>query len=1045
MSSSRTVIITGGSFPRLLIKSQTMRHLVVRLFIASFAIAACAQNPLNPGPTRVLGALRPNQASVNPNLVEGRELFNPTWIALDTSASPPILYVSDTGNNRVLAWRNAAAAQNGLKADLVIGQRDMESTTALGPGTSLSTGLAAPSGLAVDAQGNLWVADSGNNRVLRFPRPFQQPPQEFAIPDRVIGQVNFNSRAANGGQPGPTERGLHTATTSDVFQVGLLLDSAQNLWVSDPNNHRVLRFPASELTGNNPRADLVLGQQNFNTRTTQTGPSARVLKTILNFPSGLAMDPGGRLYVADSHSRVVVYVPPFRDGLEASRIAGLMGGTQPPPPATSVNNRALGVRGDTGALVPPECVFMLGGSLAVVDRAAHRIVQYPPFEQWPPEATQFSPTMQTVIGQADFTSFRAWGGSNGPSAGGFSFPLSAAPAAGGNELFVSDSGSHRVLRLSGPPSFRTALQVFGQDTFEQGAPNLLEGREFHFFAGFATSGSLRFGDGVGMAFDGDRLYVADPRNHRVLGFRDARRMQNGAPADIVIGQDDLRKNLINAPSNDPNVTTDLTLFLPAGVAVDANGDLYVADSGNSRVLRFPRPFDQPPGTRHRANLVLGQTGFTTKITDATARNMARPFGLAFTGDGSLLVSDAVHNRVLFFARPPGGDFTSGQNATIVFGQPDFISSGTSADPRRFFSPRGIAVDTDDRLYVADTGRGRIAIFDRAPAAGTDPTPAFSIGGLSSPHGVYVSPHTGEIWATDTTQNRCQRYRLFNDLTQNPSPTLTIPAATPLGVAQDRFGNLFVADAANRIAIHVPTVGIANGANFVNSAVRPLAPNTFISLFSTGARFSEERFDFSTVPIPKELGDVQVTLAGKALPITLVTPTQINALTTNDVPTSGNAEVIVSRVSSGQILAAGSVPMTSVAPGLFTVAANGVGQIAALNQDNTINSASNPARRGSVIQVFGTGPGVISGAPPDGDFPGSAIPGPVPDVLIGTAFVPPENIQYSGLAPSLVGVWQINVRIPENVAPGNSVPFVIRLSSVTNTQPPQMTTIAVRQQ
>lgn len=1036
----------GRQFPRLPFTSPKMRNTVLPCLIASCAVVASfAQTPLNLTPTRVLGSLRPNQATVNPNLVEGRELFSPTWIALDNSVSPPILYVSDTGNNRVLAWRNAASAQNGQKADLVIGQRDFESTTPLGPGTTLSTGLRAPSGLAVDAQGNLWVADAGNNRVLRFPQPFNQPAQEFATPDMVIGQVNFNSRAANGGSTtGPTASGIQTVSGSDVFQVGLMFDPSRNLWVSDPVNHRVLRFPSSVLTANNPSADLVLGQFEFNTRATST---SRIGKTNLNFPSGMAIDAGGRLYVADALSRVMVYFPPFRNGLEASRIAGLVvtGGGQPPPPATAVNNRALGVTGVATDLVPPECIFFIGNNLTVVDRAANRIVQYAPVEQWPVEATQFSPSMQAVIGQSDFTSFRAWSGAATPTGSGFSFPLSAVPAANGNELYVADSGSHRILRLSGPPSFRTPLQVFGQDNLEQAAANLIEGREFHFFAGFATvSGSTaRFGNGAGVAFDGDRLYVADTQNHRILGFRDARRLQNGAPADLVIGQDDFRKNIVNAPTGNANSPTDINLFLPAGVAVDANGDLYVADSGNSRVLRFPKPFDQPPGARQRANLVIGQTGFTVKITDATARNMARPFGIAFTGDGSLLVSDAVHNRVLFFPRPAGGDFTSGQNATIVFGQPDFISSASGAQNQRLFSPRGIAVDTDDRLYVADTGRARVAIFDRAPAAGIDPPVVFSIGGLSSPHGVYVSPRTGEIWATDTINNRCFRYRLFNELTQNPQPTYTIPAITPLGVAQDRFGNLFVADAANRVAIHVPTVGIANGANFVNIASRALAPNTFVSFF--GVNFAEERFDFSTLPIPKELGDVQVTLAGKALPLTVVTPTQINAIVTNDAQTSGNAELLISRVSTGQLLAAGTVPMTAVAPGLFTAATNGTGQIAALNQDNSVNSASNPAPRGSIIQVFGTGIGPIVGAPPDGEIPGTAVPGPIPEVIIGTGLVPPANIQYSGLAPTLVGLWQINVRIPENIPPSATVPFVVRLNSIPNNQLPQLTTIAVRQQ
>jgi len=66
---------------------------------------------LNNLPSRVLGHPNPEQisnvVSFTPNLVEGRELYQPEGIALDASVTPPIVYVSDTGNNRVLAWKNA--------------------------------------------------------------------------------------------------------------------------------------------------------------------------------------------------------------------------------------------------------------------------------------------------------------------------------------------------------------------------------------------------------------------------------------------------------------------------------------------------------------------------------------------------------------------------------------------------------------------------------------------------------------------------------------------------------------------------------------------------------------------------------------------------------------------------------------------------------------------------------------------------------------------------------------------------------------------------
>ncbi len=1057
--SSRANALSVGPY----ISMSTKQLVSFCAVVAALSVSAFGQSPLNQAPSRVLGTPGLTVSNNNPNYVDGREMYSPIGVALDTTVSPPILYVADGGNNRVLAWRNAASAQNGARADLVIGQRDFTSTLPQNPGAadSLSSGFAVPSGLAVDSGGNLYVADAGNNRVLRFPQPFAQQ-GGLIVPDIVIGQPTFTSRANNGGSSTPTETGLSTSTTTaGTQQIGIYIDAGQALWVTDALNHRVLRFPASVLNRNNPPADLVLGQANFNTRTTATGASARINKRILNTPSGITMDSAGRVFVTDDLSRLVAYFPPFVSGMESGRIAGVVvtGQGRPPAPPTIVNNVALGAVG-TGGSITPAGVFALGAGVAVADRAANRIVQYAPVDEWPAEAQQFSPPMSAVIGQPDFTAFAANAGQGGTNAVGLSLAITGVSAPGGNEIYVADTANHRVVRFSGPPTFSNALQVFGQDFLTQGSPNLLEGREFFFFNGYTniTGVSAVSGRGPGIAFDGDRVYVADTYNHRVLGFRDAKAFKGGDYADIVIGQDNRLLGVLNAPSNNANVATDSSLYLPAGVAVDANGDLYVADSGNSRILRFPRPFDQPPQNRQQANLVLGQAGFSGKFTDPTSRTMSYPYGLAFTANGSLLASDAVHNRVLFFARPDGGDFTNGQDAALVFGQPDFSTSATNtSDPRRLVSPHGIAVDTDDRLYVCDTGRARVVIYDRAPVAGIDPTPAFQIQrasatattNINSPHSVFVSRLTGEIWVTNTRGDTVLRYPLYNQLTQNPVPDYTIRIAAPLAVAQDQFGNLYVGDARSRIAIHYPTAGLSNAGNFVPTSTRPMAPNTYLSVFRTGAPFSAETVQFSTIPMPTSLIDVQVLLNSKPLPLHFVSPDQINALITNDSPTSGNAEVLVVRQSTGQILAATTVPMGPVAPALFTSPAGGNGQLAAINQDGTQNSQGSPAPRGSVVELYGTGLGALSGAPPDGEPPGGQVPGPVPDVILGTQFLGSENILYSGLSPSLIGVWQINIRIPESVGlpvpAGTPVPLSVRLNSVPNNLLPQRTFVYVKQQ
>ena len=97
-----------------------------------------------------------------------------------------------------------------------------------------------------------------------------------------------------------------------------------------------------------------------------------------------------------------------------------------------------------------------------------------------------------------------------------------------------------------------------------------------------------------------------------------------------------------------------------GLAVDPQGRLYVADSGNGRVLRFPAPFAYTGGGQEKADLVLGQQDFGPPVLDPTARTMKQPYGLAFSGTNGLLVSDLSFNRVLYFKFTSNNIFHRGE-------------------------------------------------------------------------------------------------------------------------------------------------------------------------------------------------------------------------------------------------------------------------------------------------------------------------------------------------------------------------------------------------
>ncbi|MBM3811896.1 MAG: hypothetical protein FJW20_09700 [Acidimicrobiia bacterium] len=1018
---------------------------VCLVFLFMGTDGAVAQVPLNPSASRVIGHPQLRLATASPNLVEGTELFNPQGVAVDATGG--FVYVADTSNNRVLAWRNAAGFANGAKADLVIGQRDFLSTFPLGPGSTLSSGLNQPSAVAVDSRGNLYVADAGNNRIIRYPRPFEQPGDEVRLADFAIGQTTLSgSRAINaGGLSGSSLfLGFDSGGGTTAFRTALVFDPQGNLYVADAGNHRVLRYPAGALADgapNKPSANLVLGQREFSSNATINinDQNARINKQVLNTPSGLALDQRGRLYVVDSFSRVLLYNAPLTSGGDAARIIGIVpavGQGQPAP--ALINEFSLGVR-VSGGFIPPEGVFTIGNTPFVIDSPAHRILRYDDPSNWQPENVAFSPPARAFIGQDVRTQAepaRNRGGAE-PTANSYLFPVHAAFSNG--ELFLVDSGNHRVLVLPNPTGgpelsvdHYSARRVLGQSGFAFRSPNQIDGREF------------QFGGSAGMAVDTrstpPRLYVADTGNHRILGFADARRVRPGDKADLVIGQPDFLRALVNFPSNQATILNDAGLNSPVGLAVDREGNLWVADAGNSRVLRFPTPFTRQ---QQRADLVLGQANFTARLTDATSRTMSAPYGLAFTAEGHLLVSDINHNRVVLFTGP----FTTGMAAARVFGQDDFEGVNAGNLPNRLNGPAHIAVDSDDRLYVCDPGNNRVQIFSRAPnlLGGNGPSAVFTLSRLSRPLGIVVSQLSGEIWVANSGGSSNQaglRYPKFDELTSGAgdNPNYAVPSLVPLAVTLDGFGNLFIADAAHRVAIHFPVINVSNGANYLPRA----APGMVTTLLSRGLFYTLSGVTRvfnelpNPIPMPTVLEDLQVLIDDKPAPIYFVSPEQINFQMPNDAPSSGAVELQVVQPSVGRIVASTRLTMDISSPGFFTIGSTGTGQIAALNQDDTVNSTTNRARRGDVIQLFATGAGTIPNAPADG----SPATGLTPTNGNPRVFIQSReaDIVYSGLAPGLIGVWQINVKIPDQTAPNDAALVVMTMNDRPSNNPQNLNQI-----
>ncbi|MEP7359791.1 MAG: NHL repeat-containing protein, partial [Anaerolineales bacterium] len=252
-------------------------RLILRLAGASVLVLAASAGPpplafaanLDTTADRIFGQPDFIHNTVNNGGLSATSLYANSGVALDAQGN---LYVADTNNNRVLEYDAPLTA--GAIADRVFGQPDFTHDTANNGGISANS-LQAPSGVVLDAQGNLYVADSGNYRVLEYDNPLSTN----TTADRVFGQPDFAHNTANNG-------GLNANGLS--YPASVALDAQGNLYVADAGNSRVLEYDAPLTT--NRTADRVFGQPDFTHKIVNNGG---VSANSLYAPSGVALDAQG--------------------------------------------------------------------------------------------------------------------------------------------------------------------------------------------------------------------------------------------------------------------------------------------------------------------------------------------------------------------------------------------------------------------------------------------------------------------------------------------------------------------------------------------------------------------------------------------------------------------------------------------------------------------------------------------------------------------------------------------------------------------------------
>lgn len=184
-----------------------------------------------------------------------------------------------------------------------------------------------------------------------------------------------------------------------------------------------------------------------------------------------------------------------------------------------------------------------------------------------------------------------------------------------------------------------------------------------------------------------------------------------------------------------------------------------------------------------------------------------------------------------------------------------------------------------------------------------------------------------------------------------------------------------------------TGGIVNAA----SLTADIAPGGIVSIFGAG------------------LANSSVTVNGESASVLAALPFQINAQIPLDIP-SGTATV---SVASGNGSASAQIVIAPVAPEIFTLSST---QAAITNQDNTLNTASNPASRGAFIVIYGTGFGAVGSS---GGL--NPVATPLSVVIGGTSLTP----AFAGLTPGALGLYQANVALPAVIPPGLALPLYLK--------------------
>jgi uncharacterized protein (TIGR03437 family) len=458
------------------------------------------------------------------------------------------------------------------------------------------------------------------------------------------------------------------------------------------------------------------------------------------------------------------------------------------------------------------------------------------------------------------------------------------------------------------------------------------------------------------------------------------------------------------------------LHTPSGVAVDASGNVYIADTINNRIrmVRTDGTITTVAGN--------GNPGYSGDNDSATSAMLTGPLGVALDASGSLYIVDTGNERI---RKVSGGAIT-----TIAGGGPfdGGLGDDGPATSANLFSPSGLATDySSGNQYVADTGDQRVRLLSTALppplTITTTSVPTAVVGTFYSASMTAVNGSAGYSWSA---RGLPQNFAITPPgvFQGTPATTGTFPVtftvASGVSTASVTLSLTVVPAPGN------PTI-TAGGVVPLFSTVNTIQPGEWISIYGTnlGAYPIAWNGDFTKV-----LGRTSVTVNGKPGYLSYVGPTQINLQAPDDTTTGPVPVVVLNSYGGGFETATSTVTLAPFAPSFslldskhvagVILRSDGSGAYGGGTYDiigptgNSLGYATVAAKAGNSVSLFGVGFGPTTPSVPAGQsFSGAAATNFPVDLTINNVKAIPS---FAGLASA--GLYQINLTVPTGLGTGD---------------------------